>query len=145
MNCPEHEEVSAYIDGMLPPSEREQFVAHTRACPICLARIDELLALRRDLRELPSPTLGFDLAARLGPQLRRPPARRPMRAFWIDWGAPGLAAALSLAVGAWLGGMLLSGGAMLAPSATMARVFDPVPPGGLCAAAELCGTPKGLK
>ncbi len=145
MNCPKHEEASAYVDGMLPSSEREQFAAHMRTCPICLARVDDLRALRRDLRELPSAALGVDLAARLGPRLQRPVSRRPLRSFWIAWGGPGLAAALSLTVGAWLGGMLAGGSISLAPQAGMIRVFDPVPPGGLCAVAELCGPPKGLK
>lgn len=146
MNCPQHEEVSAYIDDMLTPAEQQQFAAHIQACPLCRARTDDLLALRQALRALPSPSLGFDLAARLGPQLHRGKARpRPARTFWIDWGAPGLAAAVSLAAGAWIGGMLIGGGVALAPPATMVRVFDPVPPGGLCAAAELCRTPKGLR
>ncbi|TFI47972.1 zf-HC2 domain-containing protein, partial [Diaphorobacter sp. DS2] len=45
----------------------------------------------------------------------------------------------------WLGGLLLGTGAALpAASPAMARVFDPVPPGGLCAAAEICRLPRTL-
>lgn len=149
MNCPQHEEASAYLDEMLTPSERQQFAVHMRICPICSQRVDELTALRQTLHDLPSPVLGFDLAARLEAQTRRGATRRrPVRSFgsfWTGWGAPGLAVSLSLASGAWLGVMLVGGGAVAAPPATMVRVFDPVPPGGLCAAVELCSISKGLK
>ena len=39
---------------------------------------------------------------------------------------------------------LLSGTVGTAVPAPMVRVFDPVPPGGLCAAAELCRPTKGM-
>lgn len=145
MSCPKHIEVSAYIDDMMPPGERRQFMAHLGQCPVCQERVDALLALRDDLHAMPSPSLGFDLAARMEEQMRtgamqRKPARRP----WFGWSAAGLTVALSLASGVWLGGLLIGGGAAVVPASGAARVFDPVPPGGLCAAAELCRMSKGM-
>ena len=145
MNCPKHEQISAYVDNMLAPAELQQLRSHLAACPRCAQRLDELLGLRHALRGLPSPNLGFDLAANLESRIRRPVPQRPGRAFWTRWGAPGLAVALSVASGAWLGAMLMAGGGVVAPRVPAVRVFDPVPPGGLCAAAELCSTSKGLK
>lgn len=140
MSCPKHDDISACMDNMLAPAEHERFMRHLRECPLCQGRLDELNRLRRDLQALPAPTLGFDLSARLEERMRRKPAP-PSRFIW--WPA-GVAAALSLASGVWLGGMLIGGGAAAAPPAGIARVFDPVPPGGLCAAAELCRLPKGM-
>jgi anti-sigma factor RsiW len=145
MSCPKHEEASAYLDEMLAPAERQRFAAHLPACPLCRQQLDELAALRQALQELPSPPLGFDLAARLEERIRvRAPRRAQGRPFWAGWGASGIGIALSVASGAWLGTMLVSASAV-APPAPMVRVFDPVPPGGLCAAAELCRTSKGMQ
>ena len=147
MTCPEHDNLSAYADNMMTPGAHARFAAHLLDCPICRHRLDELQALRQDLRALPSPALGFDLAARLEGRLRAGPApRRPARSFWSGWAPTGLGAAVALASGAWLGGLLIGGGATAsAPPATMVRVFDPVPPGGLCAAPELCRLSRGMQ
>ena len=51
---------------------------------------------------------------------------------------------MALASGVWLGGLLLGGAGAATQPAAMVRVFDPVPPGGLCAAAELCRLTKGM-
>jgi anti-sigma factor RsiW len=140
MSCPKHDDISACMDDMLAPAERERFMRHLHDCPLCRGRLDELNELRRDLRALPTPTLGFDLSARLEERMRRKPAS-PSRFGWWPTGA---AAALSLASGVWLGGMLIGGGAAGVPTLGIASVFNPVPPGGLCAAAELCRLPKGM-
>lgn len=146
MTCPKHDDLSAYVDDMLTPGEREHLAGHLPTCPVCRGRLNELSALRRSLRELPSPTLGFDLAARLEERLRAASApRRPARRFWAGWAPGGLSAVAALASGVWLGGLLMGGAAAGAPSAAMLRVFDPVPPGGLCAALELCRLPKGME
>lgn len=149
MTCPRHDELSAYADQAMKPGERARFHAHLQACPLCQRQLEALLTLRQDLQALPSPTLGFDLASRLESRLQRPPPRR--RRSWPSlwggsgWMPTGLAAGVALVSGIWLGGLLLGGGsAATAPRATMVRVFDPVPPGGLCAAAELCRLPKGM-
>lgn len=146
MNCPPQIQISAYADDMLAPAERHRFAAHLQDCALCRQRLEALLALRQSLRELPSPTLGFDLAARLEQQLRINQAgrRRPQRSLWVSWGPPGVAAALSIASGIWLGGVMLGAGTVASPPASLVRVFDPVPPGGLCAAPELCRGSKGM-
>lgn len=145
MTCPRHEELSAYLDDMLPPAERERLAVHLLCCPVCRGRLDQLSALRQSLRELPSPMLGFDLTARLGDRLAAAPARRRQpRRIWRGWLPVGLSAVVALGSGVWLGGLLVGGSAgMPAPAITL-RVFDPVPPGGLCAAPELCRFSKGL-
>jgi anti-sigma factor RsiW len=146
MTCPRHEELSAYLDDMLPAAERERLAVHFPACPLCRGRLEQLSALRLSLRELPSPMLGFDLAARLGDRLAAPPARRRRpRRFWPSWLPAGLSAAVALGSGIWLGGLLVGGSAGVPVPAITLRVFDPVPPGGLCAAPELCRLPKGLQ
>lgn len=145
MNCPKFVDVSAYVDNMLPAAERQQLAAHMQDCPHCRQRAAELIALHQGMQALPSPALGFDLATRFAERARADRVRhRPVRSFWLNWGPPGLAVAASLASGVWLGG-LVSGGAVTASPAAMVRVFDPVPPGGLCAAAELCRASKGLQ
>lgn len=147
MTCPKHDELSVYVDNMMQPGERERFAAHLPNCPICRQRLDALVALRRSLHALPSPVLGFDLAARLADRLRATPVRpKPVRSFWTVWAPGGLSSAIALASGVWLGSLLVGGGIASAPLATTTmRVFDPVPPGGLCAAAELCRLSKGMQ
>ena len=149
MTCPRHDELSAYADEAMKPGERARFQQHLQACPVCQQQLEDLQALRQSLRALPSPTLGFDLASRLEDRLRRQPQPRHRRwpALWgvSGWMPTGLAAGVALASGVWLGGLVLGGGTAAAvPRATMVRVFDPVPPGGLCAAAELCRLSKGM-
>lgn len=152
MNCPRDDEISAFADQMLAPEARQEFALHLRSCAACSQRLERLNLLRRDLQQLPSPTLGFDLAARLQPQLesqlRQRPARarpRPPRWSWLGWSGPGVAAACSIVAGIWLGGMLVGSGVTVAPSPAMLRVLGPVPPGSLCAAPELCRVSKGLR
>lgn len=142
MNCPRNEDVSAYIDDMMTAGERRRFMRHLDACPPCQVRRDALIALQARLRGLPSPSLGFDLAAQFEERMRTGAVRiRPVRR-WFNWGSAGAAVALSLAAGVWLGSLLI-GSAVAVPSTGAARVFDPVPPGGLCAAQELCRLKKG--
>lgn len=150
MNCPRNLEVSAYLDDAMEPAERSRFHAHLHACPLCHGRLDEIRALQQQLRDLPSPVLGFDMAARLQDQMRSGATRhRNARQFWPGWSMGGLmgglAVAASIASGVWLGGMLIGGTVLTAQPAAIVRVFDPVPPGGLCAAAELCRVSKGLQ
>lgn len=149
MTCPRHDALSAYTDQAMKPAERARFQQHLQSCPICQQQLEDLRALREGLRALPSPTLGFDLASRLEGRLQHPPPRRRGRwpAWWgsSDWMPTGLAAGVALVSGVWLGSLLLGGGTAVAvPRTPMVRVFDPVPPGGLCAAAELCRLSKGM-
>lgn len=150
MTCPRHTDLSAYADDMMAPAERARFSLHLAGCPACQHRLDAITALGQSLRAMPSPRLGFDLAAQLNdrlhapPQGRQPARQRPAWPRWLGWMPTGLAGGLALASGIWLGGLLLGGGAATVPGAGLVRVFDPVPPGGLCAAAEICRLSKGM-
>lgn len=148
MHEPQHELLSAYIDHACTPQETEQLATHLQACPICHKALDRLLALRQNLRELPSPTLGFDLAARLQDRLQPAPApKKRSPGWWITWHPAGLAVAASLVSGLWLG-TLLDGTARPDTSPmdiAMVRVFDPIPPGGLCTASMPCPQAEDLK
>ena len=149
MTCPRHDELSADADQAMKPGERARFLQHLQTCPLCQQQREDLRALRQSLRALPSPALGFDLASRLEDRLRRQPQQRHRRwpALWggSSWMPTGLTAGVALVSGVWVGGLLLGGGTTtVATPPTMARVFDPVPPGGLCAAAELCRLSKGM-
>lgn len=148
MSCPNDLEVSAYIDDMLESAERGRFLHHLGTCPVCKERVSAMQSLRSDLQALPMPVLGFDLAAQMEERTRSSrPLRRPApdsRRGWFGWSAAGFAVALSLASGVWLGSLLI-GSAAVTPVAGAARVFDPVPPGGLCAAAELCRVSRGMQ
>lgn len=151
MTCPRQADLSAYADDMMQPAERARFSQHMAGCPVCQHRLDEITALGQSLRAMPSPQLGFDLAAQLNDRLNERQRDRqrashpaPPWSGWLGWMPAGLAGGLALASGIWLGGLLLGGGAAMAPGAGLVRVFDPVPPGGLCAAAELCRLSKGM-
>lgn len=148
MTCPRTEELSALADQALPACRQAALQQHLQACPACRRQLEAIEALRGALRALPSPALGFDLAAQLQDRL---PRRAPRRTGWRlrGWMPTGLAAGAALASGLWLGGLLLGTGAAIptavpATSPAIARVFDPVPPGGLCAATEICRLPRAL-
>ena len=150
MTCPRDTDLSAYVDHMMKPPERARFNGHLQACPICQQRLDDMTALGTSLRALPSPQLGFDLAAQWNDRLHtRPLGRRPARAGagwrgWMPVGLAGLTTGLALVSGLWLGGLMLGGAAASVSGGALVRVFDPIPPGGLCAAAEICRLPKGM-
>lgn len=150
MNCPRTEDLSALIDHALPAHAQVALQQHLHACPLCSQHLAALQAQRQQLLALPSPALGFDLAAQLQDRLAQDLAQRPTRSRRTGWSLrgwmpTGLAAGAALVSGVWLGGLLLGTGAALpAASPAMARVFDPVPPGGLCAAAEICRLPRTL-
>lgn len=145
MTCPRYVDLSAYADNMLNPEEHRALAQHVGSCPVCQRSLGEMLALQKGLQALPSPTLGVDLSAAWEERAeRRKTPRRVTHSFWSGWGVPGLTVALSLVSGVWLGG-LMGGSAISAAPVSMVRVFDPVPPGGLCAAAELCRASKGLQ
>lgn len=62
MTCHELAELlTAYLEGALPPEERDRFEAHRRACPACQAHVSRMrrtvsaLGQLRDAAEEPSP------------------------------------------------------------------------------------------
>jgi len=55
MSCDRFPELlSAYLDGDLPPSEREELEAHMGRCPDCRARLESWRAVKHALARLPS-------------------------------------------------------------------------------------------
>lgn len=147
MNCPPFEELSAYADQMQAPDVQQRIALHVQNCAQCQAQLQSLRELQLQLRALPQPHLGFDMGARLRDELQtageRHRAPRTRTWGWSAWMPAGLAAA-AMASGVWLG-VLLVGGSVVGTTPTgVVRVFDPVPPGGLCAAAELCRATKGM-
>lgn len=146
MNCPLHEQLSAYIDGEMPHPERKRFQAHLAGCAACSNEAEKLDALRAGLAALPAPALGFDLAAQYAqlPAPRRT-ALRPRISRWQAWAGGGISVALSLGAGIWLGGLLLAAPAHVTPAFTVDHVFAPIPPGGLCAVPEICKSTRGVR
>lgn len=146
MNCPLHEQLSAYIDGEMPHPERKRFEVHLAGCPTCRNEVDKLDTLRAGLAALSSPTLGFDLSAQYAqlPAPRRAGFRHRI-GHWQAWAGGGIFVALSLGAGIWLGGLLLAAPARVTPAFTADHVFAPIPPGGLCAVPEICKSTRGVR
>ncbi|MEW6704647.1 MAG: zf-HC2 domain-containing protein, partial [Pseudomonadota bacterium] len=104
--CPPFEALSAFADGALEASEREQLAAHVGACASCAPLVQSLLDLRRQFVALPDPSPAFDLVPRIEARLAAAasaasarPAQAPRAARPRWWQAallaPGGAAALA--------------------------------------------------
>jgi anti-sigma factor RsiW len=141
-DCPRTEQLSALIDGELPPSAREETASHAAACPLCGAMLRDLGELRAALQPFAAASVGFDLAPLVDQRLAEN-ARQPARGRELHWWrdrrlvSSGLAAAGTLAAGVYLGA-LLAGGAGVAAVRPAMTVFDPIPPGGLCVGLPTC-------
>lgn len=158
MPCPRTEDLCALIDQALPHASATALHHHLQTCPVCAQQLQSLRSQRASLQALPSPVqdaqFGQRLQSRLPPRTQpRAPTTAPIargrpRTRWAGlagWVPTGLGAGVALGAGVWLGAMLLGAAPAAGPSgATMVRVFDPVPPGGLCAATELCRVTKGM-
>lgn len=142
-DCPRNEQLSELIDGELTIDAREQVTSHVTACPLCAERLRDLTGLHAALRPFAAARVGFDLAPLVEQRLAasvRPRQRERTPRWWQDWGLvpSGLAAAGVLTVGFYLGALLAGGvGVAVARPPAMA-VFDPVPPGGICAGLQSC-------
>ncbi|MGB6242955.1 MAG: zf-HC2 domain-containing protein [Castellaniella sp.] len=145
MPCPRTVLLSACLDPEWTGPRRQLITRHVQTCPLCAAELDVLRALSADLQALPSPVLEHDFSR---PYTAPPPARHDLWSWigrrWVAWMPLGLTAAASLLVGVGLADVSWTPVASSRPAAVDMRLslFNPVPPGGLCAAAELCGTPK---
>jgi anti-sigma factor RsiW len=98
------DDLTALLDGELPPSRAEEVTRHVDACPACRAERDQLAAGAAALRALPpapEPSAGFAarLTARLAAEARPPPGLLGrLAAFRWRIAAPVAAAALAAAV-----------------------------------------------
>jgi hypothetical protein len=109
MKCPSTtEELSALLDGDLPPRRAAVVQAHVDGCDACHRELAELSSLRASLsEELAHPSLPPDrdgdgwaaLAARLGPSPDVAPSRR-FRWRWVL--APAMVLACTLGGAAWV-------------------------------------------
>jgi len=122
MRHPESHMLSEFLDGGLPPSEREEVEAHLQECADCNALLGDLSAVRLRARSLPlrqpSRDLWPEIAAAIGEKgetpvvirlhpemepVRQEPARRGFRLSYLQAAAAGLVLALfSGAMGAVL-------------------------------------------
>lgn len=138
--CPRIDEISALIDGGLTGRAREEIERHAAACPACGAALLDFEAMRSRLQVLRDARCEADIAALIEQRLPpRAPVRRRERRWDYAWQLVprGLAAAGVLAAGVYLGLLLAGGTAVMRPAALM--VFDPLPPGTLCAGQPWCG------
>ncbi len=122
MRHPESHTLSEFLDGALPPSEREEVEAHLQDCAECDALLRDLSEVRLRARSLPlrqpSRDLWPGIAAAIGDEgeppvvirlhpemepVRQEPARRGFRLSYLQAAAAGLILALfSGAMGAFL-------------------------------------------
>lgn len=73
---------SAYLDGLLPPSERHEFEAHRSACDRCRQQVREARELASSLRALPVRNAPAYLTTRLRITASREAIRRRRNATW---------------------------------------------------------------
>jgi anti-sigma factor RsiW len=80
-----------YLDGALPPAEREQAAAHLAACALCREEHDLLAQARQLMAPLPSKDARAGFAATVALAARD--KRVSPFAQWLRWSAGGLALA----------------------------------------------------
>lgn len=141
--CPRTEEISALVDGELPEPARHALDAHVAGCAICapvLAEFRQLHTAFGALPELePSVDFAFLVDRRLAAADVLKPKQKPRRWRWWQLAPATLGGALSLSLGAYLGGALVLGSQVTAqPAALQMAVFTAIPPGALCPALQAC-------
>jgi hypothetical protein len=87
--APAEQHLERYIQGTLPDSEAQQFEEHYFDCPVCLAQLEALQAVRARLKELPLEQL---------PAAQVPTKKRGTLIAWPSPAAALLALAASLFV-----------------------------------------------
>ncbi len=116
------EQLSAYLDGELTPSERTTLERQLAEQPELREQLEKLRAIAMGLREEAVPAPPSELAGRISRALRTPGSEIvpcetpfPQQRRWARWGAP-LAAAATL-VSALLLGVLYERGTLVGPTA----------------------------
>ena len=142
-DCPGTDELSALIDGELGSGRRDEIARHAQACPLCGTMLAEFTALSDEFRPLASLRPNRDLASSIHERLSAPGRKQAPAARGKPWRAwqlfpSGLAAALSLAAGVYLGALLAGGSAVAGMQPAMMAMFDAVPPGGICIGLQSC-------
>lgn len=92
--------LTAYVDGTLPSEEAAGVAAHLAECAQCHAMLEDLLAVRRLLRDVAGPEPHPSLLPRTLARLEATRQRRLARPRWtvagVALGAVGLAVLLNL-------------------------------------------------
>lgn len=100
--CPDHERLSAFYDGELPPAERDAIAEHVEGCHACASGLADLATTSALLAGEDAPRPGEDLVRRLArASVASSGSRRP-QGRWRRF-----AVAASLLVGAVLVGRLV--------------------------------------
>lgn len=143
--CPRTEAISALVDDALAEPARVALDAHVAGCPICAPVLTEFRQLRTTFAALPDVTPNVDFAFLVDRRIAAAgiPKHQPKPRRWRWWQlAPAtLGGAVSLSLGAYLGGALVLGSQVTAqPAALQMAAFTANPPGALCPALQACNS-----
>ena len=64
MSCDQVHQVEAFYDGEMPSADRGVFAAHLARCPVCMAELDALQRLSRELAAVSIPSVSDEALAR---------------------------------------------------------------------------------
>lgn len=76
-------DLSAYLDGELPPERERSLKAHVVLCPACAHYLEDLRELACGLRRLPRPTVPHDLGSQLLDALKGERMKRRSGLYWL--------------------------------------------------------------
>ena len=143
--CPRTEALSALVDDELVEPARVALDAHVAGCPICAPVLTEFRQLRATFAALPdiAPNVDFAflvdrrIAAASVPKLKS----KLQRWRWWQLAPATLGGAVSLSLGAYLGGTLMLGSQVTTQHAALQMAaFTAIPPGALCPALQACNS-----
>lgn len=78
MICPDHEGLSAHLDGEDAGLPRDEIERHVESCPACRRTLQAMRAAQAALRAHPVPAMPRDLAERLSSLSPSPEGRAPL-------------------------------------------------------------------
>lgn len=143
--CPRTEAISALVDDALAEPARAALDAHVAGCPICAPVLTEFRQLRTTFAALPDVGPNVDFAFLVDRRIAAAgvpkPKSKPQRWRWWQLAPATLGGAVSLSLGAYLGGALVLGSQVTAqPAALQMAAFTATPPGALCPALKTCNS-----
>jgi anti-sigma factor RsiW len=143
--CPRTEAISALVDDALAEPARVALDAHVAGCPICAPVLTEFRQLRTTFAALPDVAPNVDFAFLVDRRIAAAgvpkPKSKPQPWRWWQLAPATLGGALSLSLGAYLGGALVLGSQVTAqPAALQMAAFTANPPGALCPALQACNS-----
>lgn len=72
-----NDQLQAYLDSVLEPSDIENFQAHLKTCTTCKKELENMESLEASLESLPSLSLGKDLSSLVISQLKKEQSLSP--------------------------------------------------------------------